>query len=67
MALDLGLGNEETIQSLTTEHERTDLRHTWWSVVMLDIISSWSELLLSLAFFRYAALHLIQLLGTRLT
>ncbi|KAL5507485.1 hypothetical protein ACEPAH_6941 [Sanghuangporus vaninii] len=41
MALDLGLGNEETIKSLTTEHERTDLRQTWWSVVMLDIISSW--------------------------
>lgn len=43
MALDLGLGNEETIQSLPTEHERMDLRQTWWSVVILDIISSLSE------------------------
>ncbi|KAI5117230.1 hypothetical protein M0805_001588, partial [Coniferiporia weirii] len=41
MAIDLGLGNEETIQSLPTEHERTDLRQTWWGVVMSDLISSW--------------------------
>lgn len=67
MALDLGLGNEETIQSLTTEHERTDLRFTWWSVVMLDIISSWSELLLFLFLSGFVALHLLQLLGIRLT
>lgn len=49
MATELGLGNEDTIQSLPSDHERTDLRQTWWSVVILDIISSWSRLLL----FRY--------------
>lgn len=41
MAMELGLGNEETIQSLPTDHERMDLRQTWWSVVFLDITSSW--------------------------
>ncbi|EJD02726.1 uncharacterized protein FOMMEDRAFT_85020 [Fomitiporia mediterranea MF3/22] len=43
MALELGLGNEATIQSLPSDHERMDLCQTWWSVVMLDIISSWSK------------------------
>ncbi|KAH8119039.1 hypothetical protein DFH11DRAFT_1501870 [Phellopilus nigrolimitatus] len=43
MATELCLGNEETIQSLPTDHEQMDLRQTWWSVVILDIISSWGK------------------------
>ena len=40
MARELGLGNEDTIKSLPTEHEQSDLRQTWWAVVTLDILSS---------------------------
>lgn len=40
MARELGLGSEDTIKSLPTEHEQNDLRQTWWAVVVLDIISS---------------------------
>lgn len=43
MASDLLLGYEETIQSVPTEYERLCLRETWWSVVTLDIISSWGQ------------------------
>lgn len=43
MASDLLLGYEDTIQSVPTEYERLCLRETWWSVVILDIISSWSQ------------------------
>ena len=43
MAADLSLGLEETIQTVQTEHEKLYLRETWWSVVGLDIISSWGQ------------------------
>ena len=41
MALELGLGNEETLQGFSSEYDQSDLRQTWWSLVILDIISSW--------------------------
>ena len=40
MARELGLGSEDTIKTLPTEHEQNDLRQTWWAVVTLDILSS---------------------------
>ncbi len=45
MATDLGLGNEDAVQTVPLEVDRSDVRQTWWNVVLLDIISSWSELL----------------------
>lgn len=41
MSLDLHLGNEDVIQSAASEQERTDIRQTWWNVVLMDIIASW--------------------------
>lgn len=41
MALDIGLGREDSIGRFVSEQEQTDLRLTWWNVVRLDIISSW--------------------------
>jgi hypothetical protein len=39
MAMDLGLGFEETIQLVTDHPER--IRATWWAVILVDRINCW--------------------------
>ena len=45
MALDIGLGNESATQAMGGDSEefKERIRLTWWSIVLLDGISSWSE------------------------
>lgn len=43
MATELGLSNEDAVQTVPLEVDRSDVRQTWWNVVLLDIISSWSK------------------------
>lgn len=45
MATDLGLSSEDAVQTVPLEVDRTDIRQTWWDVVLLDSIASWGKIL----------------------